>query len=794
MLPTVASLLLCALVTCGRTESHSPPNLQLKRAALSSQHIDNYRLSQDVFSRQAESQSSSPVERLTLMDFSVPELSAMSPEEMGGDGVEPTVTPTPSVHPLDSNLASTEPQKLSEPNPDLGQSFDFGNVDGSSTFAAPEKSNGRTPPRIHFRRFHSDDSLASLPVAPTQSPESVSEPLGDFVSLGEDAPSKTHEPESDEAPEATEASDDEEVSSAITLDNEPFVGPKPELSTIASSSPEVLEIDEVPEEDADAGDTDTQNSDDSKPRASVFVSGPVTSSVTWSKGEPPVFSFSTSKDSETDGANNDEDKHFSGEEDKSEAIEPSDDLIIDPSSEPEIDAEDEGDVSFGRLQPKSPGRPIPSDTIPPSMPASTQKPDKVFDFLTKPSNTIPVQDASNADDSTPSSTSTSGGTNAHMEQQSFGEANTENVSFFPKPLDTKDKETVSDSAGEDITESFIEASPVAVLPDFFDGPGILGDDTGSMYPEFSGEPEASEDVPIPSGELGLMSIALVVRHPPSFSAEELAEEIRLNSNEFITPDEWEIVSVFQLSQLSKFSTDIGIDSDVLRETSEDGFSSFELLMEAQCIAETDCVTKLDEVKDFIRDGHMDQTLAAHDFNRASVFLEGEMAERTNPMAAVGNSGLGTGVIAGIAVGGVAIISLIVLVAVVATNMRNNSSTNVSSEYDSDLEFEDDVDPQQEFPLEQGSFMISNFGGTPRNSNAMIPWLNDSSSGSRSGTGQGYNSGSFISVDSLTPGDANRMSQYRIEETTSSASGSDIGEEVLQVVGPEASGSTVYAVQ
>lgn len=300
----------------------------------------------------------------------------------------------------------------------------------------------------------------------------------------------------------------------------------------------------------------------------------------------------------------------------------------------------------------------------------------------------------------------------------------------------------------------------------------------SEYPEATEEyPESSEEAEIePSASPEELLIELFVNFPTDFSADVLAEDIRDISNEFIAPEDWTIEHISPLSEFSKFSA----QRVVLRQSkTESGKATFEMALAALCQSDAGCTEDMDNYRKFVRDESMDRALAVHDFGHVNVYVKGDkIFERADAANSAAGAGLGVGVIAGIAVGGVALVSLLVLgtVFMVKRNGGNDESYDAEGGYEDDDNYGDTHSGPTQMPEEQGSFLISNFGGSFRNASGMIPWMNESQGRRSSGPGE-LSSNSFISIDTAASGELqnNNMSEYRFEETTSSSSGSEMGD-------------------
>lgn len=297
-------------------------------------------------------------------------------------------------------------------------------------------------------------------------------------------------------------------------------------------------------------------------------------------------------------------------------------------------------------------------------------------------------------------------------------------------------------------------------------------EASSEYPEGSEEPDM-----YPSSGPETLVVELFVNHPVSFSADVLAEDIRQISNEFIVPEVWTILNIIPLSKFSKFTATF--DRRVLIRQSEtnSGKNTFEMALTAVCPSDAGCREEMDDYLKFVRDESMDKALVAHDYGHVNVYVKGDrIVDRADAVNSAAGAGLGVGVIAGIAVGAVALVSLLVLgvVFMVKRNGGRIESSDAEGGYDDDDEYDErhNSDPYQ-MPEEQGSFLISNFGGSFCNASGMIPWMNEPS-GRGNGPGE-LSSNSFISIDTAATEEIenNNMSEYRFDETTSSSSGSEM---------------------
>lgn len=694
-----------------------------------------------------------------------------------------TATPTTLLEPTEPEIIS-----MDEPN----------GFSDSTTSSASTPPSAATP----LRNFNLDGSLST--VFASQTPKAMHD--HDHIQQHEAIPATTTETEIDTLPEKTEASYGEhdilespaEEGSKRLSDTEPELTPFPAQSD-AGLDPELpAKYRESTEEE------DGSASPDANPRLSVSAFGSHTASAVWSVGQPPQFSFSSSSDNEKGGSNANENENSTQTEGESGNKDNSKGMEEEPiESSPEEEANDFGDrTEFDRHLPKIP-----------------DNPEEVRDFPALATTVTPGPSVSL--DSTAEPTGNGGKSETlNDSKEDFGQATishsptiltnfSNSVGNATNPIivgDTHPSAVHEDPVFEivlpdpdfeqDLEVDDVQASATEGLDDYGSA-GVQSNDMDWIYPDQSEEPTASTELPWPSMETELLSVALIVKHPPSYNSEKLAEDIRMNSNEFISPDEWDIVSLLLLSKLAKsFQRDL-YSRQVQTNPETDDLVAFELLLETECSVGAACATRVDKYEAFIRSGRMDAALATHDFTRVSVFLQGEVKERSVPMAAIGPSGLGISVIAGIAVGAVAAVSLVILVVIVVTNRGTSSSGYDASDYsESDLEYEDDMDQENEIVPNGESFMVSNFGGTPRTTFANIPWLNQSTTQS----GQEAVSQSFISVDSLMTNDNNTMSQYRFDETTSSSSTSDLGDLEnpadipVSAEGPDASGSTVYIVQ
>lgn len=319
-----------------------------------------------------------------------------------------------------------------------------------------------------------------------------------------------------------------------------------------------------------------------------------------------------------------------------------------------------------------------------------------------------------------------------------------------------------------------------------EAPGVSGEaevsEASSEYPEASWEyPEASSEYPEGSEEPELypssgpeeLVVELFVNHPVNFSAEVLAEDIREISDEFIAPEVWTIQHIFRLAKFSKFAS----RRMLVRQTEKDSErNSFEMALTAVCPSDTGCSEGMDDYLKFIRDESMDKALAAHDHGHVNVYVKGDkIVDRAGAVNSAAGAGLGVGVIAGIAVGAVALVSLLVLGVVFMVKRNGGRDENYGAEggYANDDEY--DGNDSDQVSEEQGSFLISNFGGSFRNACGVIPCMNESS-GRGSSPGE-LSSNSFISIDTAVTEEMqnNNMSEYRFDETTSSSSGSEMGD-------------------
>lgn len=347
-----------------------------------------------------------------------------------------------------------------------------------------------------------------------------------------------------------------------------------------------------------------------------------------------------------------------------------------------------------------------------------------------------------------------------------------------------------------IDDSFLDMEDLEGLesleptPDAFDVSGFLepigealmvsNEPEVSGEPEMSEEPEASMEEILPSGEIELEDIDLIVKHPDSLDPIIIAEEIRLSSNELTQSIQWDEAGLFLVSNLSKFGSAIS----VVRQA--DQINTFELNLQTTCLDPLRCDSESETYRGFIRDGKMDETLSARDLAGVNVFLKGDIVDRSTPpgLDITSSGGLSVGVIVGIAIGAVASVSLLVFGVLFVTKRghinggrRDPEQGRISSYHGAGGKYQSQHENEEE-----GSFMISYFGGSPRNTEALIPWMSNSSEGSankrqRSAT-------SFTTVD--TAGSAeiatNYLTNYRFEETASSGSSSDFGD--LDVEGIE----------
>lgn len=303
-------------------------------------------------------------------------------------------------------------------------------------------------------------------------------------------------------------------------------------------------------------------------------------------------------------------------------------------------------------------------------------------------------------------------------------------------------------------------------PDSFDSTIPLPEpvvNTPLFTPEAEAEPSAAPEN---------LLVQLFVNHPNSFQFEELSEDIRDISNEFIEPEDWEVVHTIPLSKFSKFSS---LPTDVHQTETDSERNTFEIALRAICSSGSSCTGVIDSYHGFVRDMRMDKALAQHDFGQVNVFVKGDkMNERGDATNAEAGVGLGAGVIAGIAVGAIALVSVLLLGAVLVVKRKRR--------YDRDFDGPDDFGDEVEHGYRQSndqdpppdeSFLISNFGGSIPNASGMVPWTSNSD---RSVSGPAaLNADSFISVDTDASGESggDHGSGYRFDETTSSSSGSEV---------------------
>ncbi|PXF49896.1 hypothetical protein BWQ96_00056 [Gracilariopsis chorda] len=852
---SVLLLLLLAYVSSGRSETRAGPRRRAERTpsreGFAKRLAEFSAVPLNRISKHVTSRISALDARLTIMNLNVPVLSASSSEASSSSEsisysspepqeaiIKPSQSPVPGVvvdveetpvataspnFPLDSpsailseSLSSNEPllvptatpNTLVQPTEPEIISIDEPNEASDSAASSTSEPNSAA---TRFRKFNLDGSLSAVFASQTPTALQSPDPIQEHETSENAFSATTPETEVDVLPEETEAvyDGDDVMESAAEEGSRLRSSAEPELTPLPAQNEAKLD-NEMPMKYSEAAEEeDGRDSHNAKPRLSVSAFGPATASAVWTLGQPPDISFSSSSDTEKGGQNpaenesNTQTASNSDNEQSSDSFKETEEEQIESS--PEQEADDLGQSEgFGRQLPKSPVKPEESGDSPAPVTAVSQGAAATFDVATEPRGRGRKTETLTDSEEDSGHAHISPNVSMDLSFSNFKETPTNQIVGGDTVPSAGYEDSVIelafpdlDKLEQDLEVDDVQAS-VTEAPEGYTSSEVQSDDMELMYPDQSEEPAASAELLSPSMETELLSVALIVRHPPSYNSEKLAEDIRINSNEFIAPDDWEIASLLLLSKLAKsFQRDL-YTRQVQTNPDMDELVAFELLLEAECSsARAACVSRTDKYEAFIRSGRMDAALATHDFTRVSVFLQGEVKERSEPLAAIGPSGLGVGVIAGIAVGAVAAVSLIILVVVVMTNRGSGSSGYNASDYsDSDLECEDDVEQENEFVQNGESFMVSNFGGTPRTTFANIPWLNQTSAQS----GQQTGSQSFISVDSMMTNDNNTMSQYRFDETTSSSSKSDLddlenpADIPVSAEGPDASGSTVYIVQ
>lgn len=287
----------------------------------------------------------------------------------------------------------------------------------------------------------------------------------------------------------------------------------------------------------------------------------------------------------------------------------------------------------------------------------------------------------------------------------------------------------------------------------------------SEYPHTSEEHEI-----VASTTPEVLSAVFIVKHPMQFSAKTLADEIRDISDEFVSPGMWTIDSVISHSKFSKYSWAIGHQIDEL-ET-----NTFEVLFSTYCLLKTGCGEKVSSLLKFVRSASMDKALATRDYGYVFVYVKGDpILDRSGVFAQKHPSSLSIGVIAGITVGGIALVSLLVLGVVFMVRGNGARKDDYDAECGSDgvdSAYGQKQDPSQMLE-ERSSFTISQFGGSPRHTFTMNPWLNES--GGRPGAREISSNSVEMTIDSAITEEVEtvNLANYRFVETKSSSSGSDL---------------------
>lgn len=273
---------------------------------------------------------------------------------------------------------------------------------------------------------------------------------------------------------------------------------------------------------------------------------------------------------------------------------------------------------------------------------------------------------------------------------------------------------------------------------------------------------------------GNLSVSLIVVHPPVVEVNMIAEEIRKNGNALIHPSVWVIDSTTPMHSVARSVIHIFLSNHQTDERSVD-IGSFKLQMSAECSSTDGCSKQMKDFYDFVRQDGMNEALAARDIPNIKVYFDGDEIERAGPMDITRQSSVSVGIIAGVVIGAVALVSLSAL-GVVMFITRCGGSNELDEEEDADAERgvrNESFDFETRsvaLRTEEGSFMISNFG-SPRVTSELSPWVNEVRRLGRIDTGMSNNS--FISIESSDIGEENRMmSVYRFDETTSCSSEMD----------------------